>query len=104
MPGCGAILFCAAGTLPTGRPFPFPLKSKKGTSVDWSSYDGVETIPGKVSGVPLLKGTRVPADQVIESLDAGETVEEIAYNYDLKPADVLRLKRYRDSHQPALKR
>jgi uncharacterized protein (DUF433 family) len=29
--------------------------------MDWSGYDGVETIPGKVSGVPLLKGTRVQA-------------------------------------------
>jgi uncharacterized protein (DUF433 family) len=39
--------------------------------MDWSSYDGVEVILGKVSGVPLLKGTRMPTDQVIESLDAG---------------------------------
>lgn len=69
--------------------------------MDWSGYDGVETIPGKVSGVPLLKGTRVPAEQVAECLDAGETVAEIAYNYDLRAADVLRLKVYRDSHQPA---
>ncbi len=55
-------------------------------------------------GVPLLKGTRMPADQVMESLGAGETVEEIAYNHDLRPEDVLLLKVYRDSHQPALRR
>jgi len=29
----------------------------------------------------------VPADQVIDSLDGGETVEEIAYNFDLNPSD-----------------
>jgi uncharacterized protein (DUF433 family) len=72
--------------------------------MDWSGYDGVEVVPGKVSGVPLLKGTRMPADQVIESLDAGETVEEIAYNHDLNPDDILRLKLFRDTHQPVLLR
>jgi uncharacterized protein (DUF433 family) len=70
--------------------------------MDWSGCELVEVVPGKVSGVPLIKGTRMPVDQVIESLDEGETVEEIAYNHDLKPADILRVKLYRDSHEPAL--
>ena len=70
--------------------------------MDWSGCDLVEVVPGKVSGVPLIKGTRMPVDQVIESLDEGETVEEIAYNHDLNPADILRVKLYRDSHEPAL--
>ena len=70
--------------------------------MDWSDYDGVEIIPGKVGGQPLLKDTRVPADLVAECLEAGETVEEIAYNYDLEAADVLRLKLFIDSHQPTL--
>ena len=69
--------------------------------MDWSGYDGVEIVPGKVSGLPLLKGTRVPADLVVESLNGGESVEEVAYNYDLNPADVLRLKLYRDSREAA---
>jgi uncharacterized protein (DUF433 family) len=70
--------------------------------VDWSSYEGVEVIPGKVSGVPLLKNSRVPADLVAECLENGETVDEIAYNYDLNPKDVIRLKRYVDRFEPAL--
>jgi uncharacterized protein (DUF433 family) len=70
--------------------------------MDWSGCELVEVVPGKVSGVPLIKGTHMPVDQVIESLDEGETVEEIAYNYDLNPADILRVKLYRDSHEPAL--
>ena len=72
--------------------------------MDWSDCDIVEVIPGKVSGEPLIKGTRMPADQVIESLDNGETVEQIAYNHDLEPADILCLKLYRDSHTSALQR
>jgi uncharacterized protein (DUF433 family) len=66
--------------------------------MDWSGCELVEALPGKVSGAPLIKGTRVPADQVIESLDGGETVEEVAYNYDLKAADILQLLKFRDSH------
>ena len=70
--------------------------------MDWSECEIVEVIPGKVGGVPLIRGTRMPADQVIESLAIGETVDEIAYNHDLNPSDILRLKAYRDSHQLAL--
>ena len=70
--------------------------------MDWSGCELVEVVPGKISGVPLIKGTRMPVDQVIESLDEGETVEEIAYNHDLNPADILRVKHFRDSHEPAL--
>jgi uncharacterized protein (DUF433 family) len=72
---------------------------------DWSDFDGVEVIPGKVSGVPVLKHSRVPADLVADELDDGETVEEIAYNHDLKPTDILRVKLWRESHpDPALRR
>jgi uncharacterized protein (DUF433 family) len=67
--------------------------------MDWPGCDLVEVLPGKVSGAPLIRGTRVPADQVIESVDDGETVEEVAYNYDLKAADVLLLLKFRDSHR-----
>jgi uncharacterized protein (DUF433 family) len=71
--------------------------------MDWTSCEIVEVVPGKVSGVPLIKNTRVPADLVAESLEAGETVEEVAYNYDLDPDDVRGVKRFRDAHQPALR-
>jgi len=62
--------------------------------MDWSNYDGVETIPGRVNGVPLLKGTRVPADTIAESAELGETPEQIAFNYDLKLDDVRSLLAY----------
>lgn len=69
--------------------------------MDWSGCELVEVVPGKVSGAPLIRGTRVPADQVIESLDDGETVEEIAYNYDLNAADILRLLEFRNRRRVA---
>jgi uncharacterized protein (DUF433 family) len=37
----------------------------------------VESIPGKVSGAWLFKGTRMPVSLVFENLEAGATIEEI---------------------------
>jgi len=62
--------------------------------MDWSGCDIVEIIPGKVSGVPLVKNTRVPAETVAESAELGESPEEIAYNYDLRLEDVLAILAY----------
>ncbi len=62
--------------------------------MNWSGCDLVEVVPGKVSGAPLIRGTRVPVDQVAASLDGGESVEEVAYNYDLRPADVETLQQF----------
>jgi uncharacterized protein (DUF433 family) len=56
--------------------------------MDWSGCQIVETVPGKVSGTPLIKGTRVPADAVLENYQSGESVEDIAYNFDLRPEDI----------------
>lgn len=63
----------------------------------YGDYPGVEQLPGRLSGKPVLKGTRVPAELVAECLDAGETPEEIAYNYTLQLQDVLNFKAYREA-------
>jgi uncharacterized protein (DUF433 family) len=55
----------------------------------------VEVIPGKVSGAALLRGTRVAVDQILASLDAGESVEDVAHNFDLNTADILALQSFR---------
>jgi uncharacterized protein (DUF433 family) len=71
--------------------------------MDWSGCKLVEVIPGKVSGVPLIRHTRVPVDLVVASRDNGESVEEIAYNYDLDPEDIRDVLSYRNSLEPALR-
>ena len=45
--------------------------------MDWSGCELVEVIPGKVSGMPLVKGTRIPADVIVSNFDAGSPVDEI---------------------------
>jgi len=39
-------------------------------ALDWSDCPLVEIIPGKVSGAPLLKNTRLPVDAITENYDA----------------------------------
>ncbi|HTU46703.1 MAG TPA: DUF433 domain-containing protein [Bryobacteraceae bacterium] len=56
----------------------------------YRDYPGIEQVPDRLGGKPVLKGTRVPAELVAECLDAGETPEEIAYNYTLKLDEVLK--------------
>jgi len=39
-------------------------------TVDWSECSLVEVIPGKVSGAPLLKNTRLPVEAITGNYDA----------------------------------
>ena len=56
--------------------------------MDWTGCDVVEVVQGKVSGVPILKHSRVQADTVLESYELGEPVEQIAYSFTLDPEDI----------------
>ena len=38
--------------------------------VDWSECPLVEVVPGKVSGAPLLKNTRLPVEAITSNYDA----------------------------------
>jgi uncharacterized protein (DUF433 family) len=46
-------------------------------SLDWSQCPAVESIPGKVSGAWVFKGTRTPVAIVFENLEDGMTVDEV---------------------------
>ena len=50
-------------------------------AVDWSGCDLVEVIPGKVSGQPLIKNTRLPVQALIENHDDGLTPAEIVEQF-----------------------
>jgi uncharacterized protein (DUF433 family) len=47
-------------------------------SVDWSQCEDVESVPGRVSGAWVIKGTRVPAQAIVDNARAGCSAEEIA--------------------------
>jgi uncharacterized protein (DUF433 family) len=46
-------------------------------NLDWSQCDAVESIPGKVSGACVLRGTRTPVKVLFENLEAGMSIEEV---------------------------
>ncbi len=67
--------------------------------MDWSGCELVEVIPGKVSGVPLVKGTRIPADFVIESFELARSIEEVLAEFPRLTRDVvLQLVYFSEAH------
>ena len=46
-------------------------------ALDWSQCPVVESIPGKVSGAWVFKGTRTPVAIVFETLEDGMTIDEV---------------------------
>jgi uncharacterized protein (DUF433 family) len=58
--------------------------------VDWTECDLVERVPGKMSGRPVVKGTRVLADTVLEDAELGAPVEEIHESFPSLPIDTIR--------------
>jgi uncharacterized protein (DUF433 family) len=46
-------------------------------NLDWSQCPVVESIPGKVSGAWVMRGTRTPVKALFENLEAGMSIEEL---------------------------
>jgi len=46
-------------------------------AVDWAQCELIEQVPGKVSGRPVVRGTRIMPDAIVGSYDLGETVAEL---------------------------
>jgi uncharacterized protein (DUF433 family) len=68
--------------------------------MDWSGCQLVEVIPGKVSGVPLVVGTRIPADVIFDFLDSSSPLEEIEESYpSLSKETIAALISYAESQQ-----
>lgn len=53
------------------------------STLDWSQCPSVESVPGKVSGAWVFRGTRMPVATVFENLEAGASVEDIMEWFDL---------------------
>jgi len=51
-------------------------------ALDWSKCSAVESVPGKVSGVWVFRGTRIPVAAVFENLEDGLTVDEVVALFD----------------------
>jgi uncharacterized protein (DUF433 family) len=45
--------------------------------IDWMQCELIEQIPCKVSGRPIVRGTRILPDAIVNSYSLGETIEEL---------------------------
>lgn len=59
--------------------------------IDWSQCPAVESIPGKVSGAWVLKGTRMPVQTIFENLEAGMSIEEVMEQFPVTRDEINRL-------------
>ncbi|MEI9811698.1 MAG: DUF433 domain-containing protein [Acidobacteriota bacterium] len=57
--------------------------------IDWSQCAAVESVPDRVSGAWVLRGTRMPVQTVFENLEAGMSVKEITEVFDVTEQEVL---------------
>jgi len=53
-----------------------------GMALDWSQCAAVESVPGKVSGAWVFRGTRIPVAAVFENLEDALTIDEIVQMFD----------------------
>jgi uncharacterized protein (DUF433 family) len=52
-------------------------------ALDWSQCPAVESVPGKLSGAWVFRGTRMPVATVFENLEDGLTIDEIIEQFDV---------------------
>ena len=51
-------------------------------NLDWSQCSAVESVPGKVSGALVLKGTRMPVSAIFENIAAGASIDDLMEWFD----------------------
>lgn len=62
------------------------------SSIDWMGCELIERVPGKVSGRPVVRGTRILPDAIVGSYDLGESIEQLAEGFpSLTVAQIRRL-------------
>ena len=50
--------------------------------LDWSTCAAVESVPGKLSGAWVFRGTRIPVSAIFENLEDGLTIDQVVEMFD----------------------
>ena len=69
--------------------------------VDWSECPLVEIRQGVQSGAPVLRGTRMPVDAIVDNFDYGVSVSEIGEQFELPLDRIDAIVAYAQSHRVA---
>jgi uncharacterized protein (DUF433 family) len=68
--------------------------------IDWMACELIEQVPGKVSGRPIVRGTRIMPDGIVNSYDMGESIENIHEDWpSLSIAQIKRLIEFANAHR-----
>lgn len=67
--------------------------------IDWSQCSLVESNAKVLSGAPVLRGTRMPADAIVDNFDYGMSVAEIAEQFEISPEQVKAVISYAQDHR-----
>ena len=69
--------------------------------IDWSDCPLVEIKPEVQSGDPVLCGTRMPANVIVDNFDYGVSVAEIAEQFEISPDCIKAILLYANNHRVA---
>ncbi len=70
------------------------------SEIDWTQCELIEQVLGKVSGRPIVRGTRILPDAIVNCYDAGGTLEDIQEDYPgLSIAQIQRLIEFAHVHR-----
>jgi len=58
--------------------------------MDWSGCDVIEQVPGKMGGRPVIRGTRIEPETILQDYELGSPVEEIHENFPTVSVDIIR--------------
>ena len=69
--------------------------------IDWAECPLVEIKPGVQSGAPVLLGTRMPVEAIVDNFDYGVSVAEIVEQFEIPPDLIEAILAYAKSHRVA---
>jgi uncharacterized protein (DUF433 family) len=58
--------------------------------MDWSGCDVIEQVPGKMGGRPVIKGTRIEPETILQDYELGSPIQEIHDNFPTVPVETIR--------------
>ena len=70
-------------------------------NIDWSECPLVEVNPRVQSGAPVLRGTRMPVNAIVDNFEYGVSVAEISEQFELPEDRIQAILSYAKSHRVA---
>jgi uncharacterized protein (DUF433 family) len=75
------------------------------SGIDWAACELIETVPGKVSGKAVVRGTRILPDAIVGSYELGETIDELCDGFpSLSVTQIRRLIEFAEAQRAAVSR